>query len=524
MTLTPPNGELADEQSFRLVVEAAPNAIVMTDRAGKIVMINAQAERVFGYERAELAGQAVEVLVPERFRRQHPDWRKAFYADPRPRPMGAGRDLYALKKDGSEFPVEIGLNPVDTDEGTLVLSIIDISTRKLAEMALRESEQRYRLLVNGVTDYAIYMVDPNGIVTNWNQGAQRIKGYRTEDVIGKHFSCFYTEEECAANVPQESLKIAARLGRYEAEAAWRVRKDGSRFLANVVIDAIKDDSSKLVGFAKITRDITERVKVARELEEARIRLVESRAEEALHRVQAELAHVARVVTLSELTASIAHEVSQPIAATVANALAALRWLDMTPPDLKEVRDALASIVKSGQRAGDIIDHFRDLVKKVPPGADLLDINDAIREVIELTRAEAVKNNVSVRVEPVDGLPLVKGDKVQLQQVVINLIVNAIEAMSTVDGSARELLIRTARAGSDVLVEVRDSGPGLQTADPERIFESFHTTKSTGLGMGLSISRSIIQAHGGRLWASANMPCGAIFHFTVPVRRDDDSKS
>ena len=304
------------EQRFRLVVEAAPNAMVMIDRAGKIVMVNTQAERVFGYSRAELVGQPVEMLVPERFRSHHPELRKTFFADPQPRPMGAGRDLYGLKKDGSEFPVEIGLNPIETDEGTMVLSaIVDITARKAAELALRESEQRYSVLVDGVTDYAIYMVDPNGIVTNWNRGAQRIKGYRTEEIVGQHFSCFYTEEDRAANVPQQSLEIAARDGRYEAEA-WRVRKDGSRFLADVVIDALKDDSGRLIGFAKITRDVTERVQAARELEEARIGLVQSRAEEALRRAQAELAHVARVATLGELTASIAHEVNQPIAATV----------------------------------------------------------------------------------------------------------------------------------------------------------------------------------------------------------------
>ena len=513
--LTGPKGESVGERCFRLVVEAAPNAIVMIDRAGKIVMVNTQAERIFGYSRPELVGQPVEMLVPERLRGHHPELRNTFIAHPQPRPMGAGRDLYALKKDGSEFPVEIGLNPIETDEGTMVLSaIVDITARKAAELALRESEQRYSVLVDGVTDYAIYMLDPNGIVTNWNRGAERIKGYRTEEIVGQHFSCFFTEEDRAADVPQQSLEIAARDGRYETEA-WRVRKDGSRFLANAVIDALKDDSGRLIGFAKITRDITERVQAARELEEARIGLVQSRAEEALRRAQAELAHVARATTLGALTASIAHEVNQPIAATVTNAQAALRLLAAQPPDLEEVRHALASIVEAGKRAGDIIGRIRDLIKKAPPRVDRFDINDAIREVIGLTRAEAVKNDVSVQTELGDGLPLVKGDKVEVQQVVLNLIINAVEAMSSVGDGARELLISTARAESGVLVSVRDSGPGLPAPGLERIFEPFHTTKRTGLGMGLSISRSIIEAHGGRLWASANVPRGAIFQFTVP---------
>ena len=186
-----PKVELADDRRFRLIVEASPNAMVMIDPAGQIVMVNTQAERAFGYSRADLLGQPVEMLVPERFRHYHPALRQTFFADPRPRPMGAGRDLYGIKKDGSEFPVEIGLNPVETDEGTMVLSaIVDITARKTAEIALRKSEQRYSLLVDGITDYAIYMLDPNGIVTSWNRGAQRITGYRAEEIVGRHFSCF----------------------------------------------------------------------------------------------------------------------------------------------------------------------------------------------------------------------------------------------------------------------------------------------------------------------------------------------
>jgi len=495
--------------------------MVLSDGAGKIALVNTQAERLFGYARAELIGQSVDMLVPERFRGHHPELRKTFLADPRPRPMGVGRDLHGLKKDGSEFPVEIGLNPIDTDDGPMVLSaIVDITARRSAELSLRESEQRYRMLIDGVTDYAIYMVDPAGIVTNWNQGAQRIKGYRTEEIVGRHFSCFFTEEDRAANVPQRSLEIAARDGRYEAETAWRVRKDGSRFLANVVIDALKDDSGRLIGFAKITRDVTERVQAARELEETRVRLVQARAEEALSRAQAELAHVARLTSLGELTASIGHEVNQPIAAILSSAQAALRFLSVQPQDLGEVRQALTRIIASGKRAGDIIDHIRDLTKKGLPRADEMDINDVVRDVVEFTHAVAVNNRVSVQKNLVEGLPLVKGDKIQLQQVVLNLIVNAVEAMSTVDEGARELLISTAQTEFDVLVAVRDLGPGLPATDLESIFQAFHTTKPTGMGMGLSISRSIIESHGGRLWAEPNVPRGAIFQFALPSADED----
>ena len=286
-----------------------------------------------------------------------------------------------------------------------------------------------------------------------------------------------------------------------------------------MIDALRNDSGQLIGFAKITRDITERVQAARELEQARISLLQSQAEEALQRVQAELAHVARVATLGELTASIAHEVNQPITATAANAQAALRWLAAQPPDLEEARQALARIVNDSKRAGDIIRRIRDLIKKAPPRVDRFDISGAIREVIELSRAEATKNGVSVQTQLADTLPLAKGDKIELQQVVLNLIVNAVEAMSTVAEGPRELLISAARTDPELLVTVRDTGPGLPVAGLERIFEPFHTTKQTGLGMGLSICRSIIKAHGGRLWTSANLPRGAVFHFTVPAHPD-----
>ena len=195
----------------------------------------------------------------------------------------------------------------------------------------------------------------------------------------------------------------------------------------------------------------------------------------------------------------------------------MRWLAAQPPDLEEARQALDRIVKDGNRAGDVIGRIRALVKKAPPRKDRVDINEAIREVIELTRGEAVKNGVSVQTQLADGLPLIEGDRVQLQQVILNLIINAIEAMSGDSDGPRELLISTATGRPDgVLVAVRDSGPGLPPASLERLFDAFYTTKPGGLGMGLSICRSIIEAHGGRLWASANLPRGAVFQFTAPA--------
>jgi C4-dicarboxylate-specific signal transduction histidine kinase len=237
----------------------------------------------------------------------------------------------------------------------------------------------------------------------------------------------------------------------------------------------------------------------------------------------ELAHANRVATMGQLAASIAHEVNQPIAATFTNAQAAPRWLGTQPPDLEEVRQALGRIGKDTNRAGDVIGRVRDLIKKAPPPKDSLDINKTIRDVIVLTCGEAVKNGVSAQTQFAEGLPLIQGDRIQLQQVILNLIINAIEAMSRVGEGSRRLLISTEKDGQDgVLVAVQDSGPGLTPANHEQLFEAFYTTKPSGLGMGLSICRSIIEAHGGRFWATANVPRGAVFQFTVPTRPDSAS--
>jgi len=241
------------------------------------------------------------------------------------------------------------------------------------------------------------------------------------------------------------------------------------------------------------------------------------AEEALNRVRSELAHAARLTTMGELTASIAHEVRQPIAAAVTSAQTALRWLEAKPPELGEVREALSRIVRAGKRAGDVIGRIRALVTKAPPRKESVEMSAAIREVVELTRGEAAKNRVSVRTVLAEGLPLIQGDRVQLQQVILNLIINGIEAMAGVSEESRDLLI-SARKGDaeDVLVTVADTGPGLAAGALERMFAAFYTTKPGGLGLGLSICRSIIEAHDGRLWASANDRGGAVFQFTLPA--------
>jgi signal transduction histidine kinase len=251
---------------------------------------------------------------------------------------------------------------------------------------------------------------------------------------------------------------------------------------------------------------------------ARLAIVRvQRAEASLRTVQAELAHLSRVTTFGQLTSSIAHEVTQPIASSRNNARAALNFLDRQPPDLSEVKEALQCVVADADRAGDIIDRIRDHIKKAPPRKDRVDLNDAINEVIVLARSAITKNGVSVQTRLTEGSLPVQGDRVQVQQVVLNLILNAVEAMGSVEAGARELLISTKQSETNgIVVAVGDSGPGIDPENLERVFEAFYTTKSSGVGMGLSICRSIIEAHGGRLWADANEPRGAVFQFTLPT--------
>jgi signal transduction histidine kinase len=224
--------------------------------------------------------------------------------------------------------------------------------------------------------------------------------------------------------------------------------------------------------------------------------------------------------MGQLTASIAHEVNQPIAATKVNAQAALRWLNRDVPDLEEVRQLLARIISDGNRAGNVVSRIRDLVKKVPPLMEPLYMNEAISEVIELTRGEAIKNDISVQTQFAESLPAVTGDRTQLQQVILNLILNAVQAMSESGLALRELQISTeANSADGVLVSVRDSGPGIRPESLDRLFDPFYTTKSAGMGMGLAICRSIVEGHGGRIWATANVPQGAAFHFTLPLAQE-----
>jgi PAS domain S-box-containing protein len=384
----------------------------------------------------------------------------------------------------------------------------DVDDQKRAEQALRVSEAKFRDYAESASDW-YWETDPDHKFTRLTEDERRLAlGLATVSRIG------VARWEFATDVQSEPEKWELHRSMLEARRPFRdfvyraTHSDGSVVYNKISGKPVFDANGEFRGYRGTGTDVT-----ALRTAEAEARENEQRYRKA----ELELAHANRVATMGQLTASITHEVNQPITAAVTYALAARRFLSAEPPNFPEVDEALSLIVKEGNRAGEVVGRIRALIKKAPPRKDAVEINDAILEAIALTRTETADNNVSVRTQLAEGLPHVLGDRVQLQQVLLNLFINAIEAMRDVGAEEeRELLISSRNEPDGVSVEVRDSGPGFAPVDIDRVFEAFYSTKSSGLGLGLSICRSIIEAHGGRLWASPNAPRGAIFGFIAPA--------
>jgi PAS domain S-box-containing protein len=329
---------------------------------------------------------------------------------------------------------------------------------------------------------------------------QQMVGYTGDELRNMRFTDLTHPDDVARDWNRFAELISGKRDRYRGDKRY-FRRDGSLILGNVTVSLVRDDRGEPLFAIVMVEDITE----------------QKRAEEALREAQAELAHVSRVMTMGELATSIAHEVNQPLTAVVANGHACLRWLGHATPDLEEVRAAVQRIIRDGKRGSEVIKRIRALAKKTDPQKVSVDVNDAIDEVAALVQSEARKHGLSLQTKLAPALPPVHGDRVQLEQVILNLTMNAIEASVAVTGRPRELVIRSQQdAAGAVLVAVQDAGIGLQPAHATRIFEAFFTTKAGGIGMGLSISRSIIEAHGGRLWATPNPGPGATFQFVLPA--------
>jgi PAS domain S-box-containing protein len=385
-------------------------------------------------------------------------------------------------------------------------SATDIEDRKQMEVALRESEQRFRDYAETASDW-LWETGPDHRVTQVSEHT-RTSGVLATGVIG------LLRWQVASNPDFDAEKWREHRARLEAHLPFRdlvYRTEngmGEPIYVRTSGKPVFDAGGRFLGYRGVSTDITAVIRA-------------DQAELALRKAQAELAHVTRVTTLGELAASIAHEINQPLAALIANADACLGWLGRGPPNLAAARRSVEWIVDDAHRASEVIRRVRALAKKTDTEKALLDVNEFVREAMALVQREVSRNEVSLRMELAPGLPSIFGDRVQLQQVIINLVMNGIEAMQPVDGRPRRLTIRSGRDDlGRVYLTVADSGTGISEADAERIFVPFFTTKPSGMGMGLAICRSIVEAHAGRLSVVRNEEGGATFQFVLPLRQED----
>ena len=406
-----------------------------------------------------------------------------------------------FRKDGSRVPVLVGAALFEEGGNDGVGFALDLSEQKRAEAAFRRVEEQARAIVDSALD-AVVVMDADGIIKDWNKQAEETFGWTRPEALGRRMSETIIPAQYRLS-HERGLEQFFKTGqgpvlnrRIEITA---LRRDGTEFPVELSITPLR--SGDTWTFSSFIRDITER----------------RQAEEDLRTAHAELAHVNRVMTMGELAASIAHEVNQPLAAIAASGDSCIAWLANETPNLEKARAAAGRIVQAATQASDIVRRIRALFKKTTSITTPLEINEVITETASLVRGEVQRKGVSLNTELAANLPAVFGDRIQLQQVILNLAINGKEAMTGSEVQPRRLVIQSKLAEhGEILVSVADTGPGIDPQQTARLFAPFFTTKPEGLGMGLSISRSIIEAHGGHLWAAANQPRGAVFHFVLPA--------
>jgi len=508
------------EDRYRDLVEHSQDLLCTHDLEGKLLSCNPAPARILGYAVSELLKIPMrEFLVPES--REHFDE----YLE-RIKSKGTDKGLLTVVTRSGERRIWEYDNTLRTEgvPSPIVRGMAhDITARKRAEIALLRSEEDYRMFVaqssEGIfrqdldapvpidlpEDELIHHILHDSYLANSNDAHARMYGLNSaQEFIGKRLTeTVDPMDPRNIELTREYIRSGFRV--VEKESHEVDAHGNPKIFLNSMIGIVED--GKLLRTWGIQRDITER----------------RQADQALQKAQAELARVTRIATLGELTASIAHEINQPLGAVVTNGSAALRWLEANPPNLSEAREAMAQTIEQADLASEVIKKTRLLLQKSPAEREPLEISDIIREALTLSSNELLRGGVAVHTEIAPDLPAVLGDRVQLQQVMLNLILNAIEAMSSITGRPRMLSIRSARQGEDVEIHVQDSGTGLKPEELERIFDPFVTTKAEGIGMGLSISRSIVAAHGGRLWATSGVPHGACFEFRLPAQRASDER-
>jgi len=489
--------DFSEQQRFQLLVNSITDyAIYMLDRTGRVATWNPGAERFKGYTADEIIGQNFSVFFTPEDQVAGLPQRALKIA------LAEGRfeaEGWRVRKDGSRFWANAILDPIFDPQGNHVgfaKITRDITAKREQEKALRDSEERFRMLVQGVRDYAIYMLDTEGRVTNWNSGAQSIKGYTAEEIVGQHFSRFYTDEDRARGEPQFALETALREGKYEREA-WRVRKDGSPFWASVVLDPIFDESGKHIGFAKITRDITERKKAQEQLEETQASLVQSQ----------------KLQALGELTGGIAHDFNNLMTVIAGSADFLLRKPDL--PDEKR-RQYLEAIGETADRASTLTNHLLAFGRRQPIKPEVLDLNvrlDAIADMLARTLGSVI--HIELDLQP--GAARVEVDAAQLETAILNAAVNARDAMP--GGGTLTLSTRAVHEnGAEfIALAIRDTGTGMPKEVIDRAFEPFFTTKEVGKGTGLGLSQihGFAAQAGGRAEIGSEEGRGTTITFMLP---------
>lgn len=503
--------ERVAEHRSRLMVEFAPNAMIMVSPRGVIVMVNAEAERIFGYSRPELLGHLVEMLLPERFRAAHPEMRAAFFVSPSARPMGAGRDLYGLKKDGQEFPIEIGLNPIETEDGLMVMaSIIDITERKASELALRESEHRARSLAAIVesSDDAIISLSLDGRVATWNKSAERMFGYTAVEMIGQPIVHL-----AAPGYEAEMLEIVDRIrsgDRIDHHETRRRHKNGTILDVSLTESPIYDTDGQLVGISKVLRDITATKAAEAALKESQTRLQE---------LNTELLHVSRLSAMGQMAAVVTHELNQPLTAITSYMdTAALLLSRGGEVPVTRLSGLLERAGQQATRAAEIIERLRGFMSRGETDKRIEPVPPLLTEAAELALMGVKQKGVGIGVQPDLPDQKVLADKVQIQQVLLNLLRNAVEAVAEQD--APQVSLAAEARDQSVYISVIDNGPGLPDEVQAKLFQPFVSTKRSGMGVGLSICHTIISAHDGSIRAEPNPAGGTIFRITLPVAPED----
>ncbi|MGA9709025.1 MAG: PAS domain S-box protein [Candidatus Sulfotelmatobacter sp.] len=483
------------------IVDSALDCIVTIDHEGCITEFNPAAEHTFGYRRDEVLGRHLaDVIIPPSLRERHRQGFARYLATGEARVLGKRIEMTAVRADGSEFPVELAIARIPLDGPPSFTGCLrDITERKRAEHELRRSEA---FLAEGQHLGQIGSFSWRVATDEITWSAELYRIYELE--IGVPV----TIELIRSRVHPEDVSLIEKMKMVDQEREgghdfeWHFRllmPDHSIKHMHAVAHATRDQDGQLEYIASV-QDVT-----ARKL-----------AEEARDRARSELTHVARVMSLGMLTASIAHEINQPLSGIVTNASTCMRMLAADPPNVEGARETARRTIRDGNRASEVVTRLRALFGKKETTNESVDLNDVAREVLALSSSELHRNRVILQQELADDLPLVTGDRVQLQQVILNLVRNASDAMSGVDDRPRQLLIRTQRGEADrVILTVQDAGTGFDPQAVDKLFEGFYTTKNDGMGIGLSVSRSIIESHHGRLWATLNNGPGAAFSFSVP---------